>query len=251
MRFNETDVFLAMRNGDWTHLGRLLSEAARGVLEEHKKTNASSMGYYSRYSNRDRELKAEMLLLPDYPLKGIFLMEHKEGSDSMLAALAKDSFIKRMDSSAFVMHMAKNNVDSLIWGLEQGWGVHLGLLQSRQHKMDWGKLHTMVKEPAHRTVVDTWLRHWSKRNPLLLRDLFQPTRTECARMIVEQSYLNATQLNVLLQDDGVRGAIQVFESLGEWGPHANMATRVQLLRPYFAQEPALQIDMPLYVEPEY
>ena len=243
--FNEISVFHAVRNGSWDTLALLLSDMSKHALESHKKTTIGGRDSYSyRYSNRERELKAESILLPLYPMKGIFLMEHQEGSDRMLQTLAKDTYIKRMDCSQLAMHMVQSNTSAFVWGLKQGWGEHFGLLQSRQCKMKWDTVHDTVVDAGERAVVDRWLRHWSKRNPLLLRELFVPTRDECVSLLVEQSYMAPKQLKVLLQDERFSGFMQTIESLGQWDERTSMAQKVALLRPYFTQQPVAQMALP-------
>lgn len=243
--FNEIDVFHAVRNGGWNTLALMLSDMSKRALESHKKTTIGGSDSYSyRSSNRERELKAESILLPLYPMKGIFLMEHQAGSDRMLETLAKDTYVKRMDCSQLAMHMVQSNVGAFVWGLKQGWGEHFGLLQSRQYKMKWDTVHDTVVEPSDRAVVDEWLRHWSKRNPLLLRELFVPTHNECVSLLVGQSYMAPKQLKVLLQDERFSGFVQTIESLGQWDYRTSMAQKTALLRPYFTQEPVAQMALP-------
>ncbi len=243
--FNEISVFHAVRNGGWDTLALMLSDLSKHALEEHKKTTINVRDSYSyRNSNRARESKAESILLPLYPMKGIFLMEHQAGSDRMLETLAKDTYIKRMDCSRLVMHMVQSHVGGLMWGLKQGWGNHFGLLQSRQHAMKWDTLHDTVVDKSDQETVDAWLRHWAKKNPLLLRELFSPTHDECVSLLVEQSYMAPKQLAVLSQDTRFAGFVQTIESLGQWDPRTTMAQKTALVRPYFTQEPVAQMALP-------
>ena len=89
---NEIDVSDAVRNGGGYTLALMLSHMSKRALESHKKTTIGGRDSYSyRSSNRERELKAESILLPLYPMKGIFLMEHQAGSYRMIETLAKDT----------------------------------------------------------------------------------------------------------------------------------------------------------------
>lgn len=242
---NEIDVFHAVRNGGWDTLALMLSDMSKRALESHKKTTLGGRDSYSyRSSNRERELKAESILLPLYPMKGIFLMEHQAGSDRMLETLAKDTYVKRMDCSQLAMHMVQSNVGAFVWGLKQGWGAHFGLLQSRQHSMKWDTLHATVVQKSDQETIDQWLRHWSRRNPLLLRELFSPTHAECVSLLVDQAYMAPKQLDVLLKDERFSGFVQTIESLGQWDARTTMAQKAALVRPYFTHESVAQMALP-------
>lgn len=207
---NELDVFHAVRLGHWDDLAGRLAENAKRILEGHKK---HSLGY--RFSRRDQELKAESLLLPKYPMVGVFIMQHKEGSDKLLATLKKDPYVKRMDCSELVMHLAKTDTSGFIWALNQGWDAHFGLLQSRQIKMNWNDLRATLKTAHERETVDTWMRKWAKRNPMLLCELHTPMAAECKTLLVDHLYYSHKELKVLCADADFHGFYQALEGLGQ------------------------------------
>ena len=243
---NELDVFSAVRHGHWAELATNLAANAKKALENHK---TGSLGVRSTY--RDRERKAEELLLPQYPMLGVFLMQHKEGSDKLLAALKTDPYVKRLDSSQLVMHLVKTNTSDFIWALNEGWAGHLGLLQSRQIKMKWAELRAELKTTHERETVDTWMRKWAKRNPMLLCELQTPTAAECKTLLVEHLYYSHKELKVLFADETFQGFYHALESLGQLDPKHNRTERAKLLRGYFTQEPVAQLSLPdnFFIEP--
>lgn len=160
------DVFQAVHLGNWTELANVLAENSKRSLHEYK-----TYVLNKRYTRRDREQKAETLLLPMYPMLGVFHMQHEEGSKKLLEALNKDTYVRRMDASKLVMYLVETNISGLMWSLQEGWGEQLGLLQSRQHTMDWHKLRAALKTESDRDTVYGWMRKWAKRNPLILKSL--------------------------------------------------------------------------------
>lgn len=246
---NEIDVFQAVRLGNWAELASALAEHSKRSLHEYK-THVLD----KRCARRDREQKAEMLLLPMYPMLGVFHMQHEEGSKKLLEALNKDTYVRRMDASKLVMHLVETNINGLIWSLQAGWGEQLGLLQSRQHTMDWQKLQAALKTESDRETVDGWMRKWAKRNPLILKELGSPSLNECRTLLVDHLYVSSKELNVFMTDDSFRGFFQTVEGLGLWGNSTTVLTMKQkasILRPHFTQEPVAQLSLPddLLVEP--
>lgn len=236
---NEIDVFQAVRFGNWDELAKNMIEHAEHALDQYRHT---SLGGRSTY--RQREIKAESISLPFYPMVGVFHMRHKEGNDKLLATLAKDKYVKRMDCSKLVMHLVQTNPSGLVWALNEGWGSHFGLLQSRQSQMDWYKLRNILDEPEQRQAVDTWIRLWAQRNPLILKELNAPTHAECQTLLVEQLHVSPKELGVFMQDDPFRGFFHAMESLGQWDSTATMKQKALSLLPYFSDEPAVQMALP-------
>ena len=236
---NAFDVFSAVRLANWGTLALNLVENAKSALDNHK---TESMGFRSTY--RDRERKAEGLLLPQYPMLGVFLMQHKEGSDKLLAALKTDSYVKRLDSSQLVMHLVKTNTSGLIWALNEGWDTHFCLRQSRQMKMKWTELRAELKTATERETVDNWIRKWAKRNPILLCELHTPTVEECKTLLVEHLYYSHKELKILFTDGQFHGFYQALESLGQLDAKNDRAEKAKLLRGYFTQEPVAQLSLP-------
>lgn len=178
-------------------------------------------------------------------------MQHKEGSDKLLATLKNDPYIKRMDCSQLVMHLVKTDTSGFIWALNQGWDAHFGLLQSRQVKMNWSDLKATLKTAHERETVDTWMRKWVKRNPMLLANLSTPTFDECKTLIVERLYVSPKELRVLQQNHEFRVFFHALESLGQWDAKRTPEDNAKLLRGYFTQEPVAQLSLPddFVVEP--
>lgn len=241
---NEFDIFEAVRTGNWNVLATNLVEYANNALGTHKNTSSGGDYGHRGYSRRNAELKSAILQLPLYPLQGIIAMRHVEGSSKLLDALKKEPVLKRMDCSKLVMTLVKRDVDGLVWALDQGWGTHLGLLQSRQVEMNWNELRGALKTPEMHASVDQWVRQWVKKNPLMLQILGTPTLDEGKTMILEQDYVSSRLLKVLQKDDDFRGFITAMEGLGTWNETLRPSEQLKMLQPYFAKKAVVEMALP-------
>ena len=236
---NEISVFDAVRHGNWDVLAKGMTENAKQSLETYKLT---TLGWRSGY--REKLRRAEILLLPEYPMVGVCRMQHKDGSDKLLAALKNDTYLKRMDSSNLVMHLIRTDPAGFIWALNEGWGSYFGLLKSRQMHMQWVDINATLKTVEARNTVDNWIRLWSKCNPQLLSELSTPTFAECQILLVEQLYYGSKELNILLKDESFQHFYQMLESLGQLDSKVSRPEKAALFRSHFTNAPIAQLVLP-------
>lgn len=237
---SEFDIFHAIRTGNWEPLAQVVSELSKAALERHKQPSEfGSYGYRRRGSD-----KGNLLHLPLYPWQGLVAMRHEEGSTKLLNALKKDTFIKRMDCSKVVMHFVKNDIDGLVWLLKNGWGSHLGLMQSRQQEMSWFEMRQSLKTQEQKDTIDSWVRQWTKKSPGMLQVLTTPTREECKEMILGQDYVSDRVLNVLYKEDDVRSFLTTMEGLGTWSDTLSVSSKLAILQPFFANKPTVEMSLP-------